>query len=93
MTRTVNPTTDLMEFSSHSPAEVCRRLRHASVLVSAAELPSRQREAVLRRARGSLAGTMAKLDRLIAEVSAAPDGAMDDQLTERHRTARIEPLP
>lgn len=93
MTRTVNASADSLEFSGHSPAEVCRRLRHASVLISAAELATSQREAVLRRARGSLAGTMARLDRLIAEVSASPDAAMDDQLTERHQTARIDPLP
>ncbi len=93
MTRTVKASEDTIDLSGHSPAEVCRRLRHAAVLISAAELPTEQREAMLRRARGSLAGTMAKLDRLIAEVSAAPASGMEDQLTERHETARITPLP
>jgi len=92
MTRTVT-SPDPIEFSGHSPAEVCRRLRHAAVLISAAELPTDQREAMLRRARGSLAGTIAKLDRLIAELSATPSVTMDDQLTERHQPARIEPVP
>jgi hypothetical protein len=87
-TRDVDPA----EPSGFAPAELQRRLRHAAVLIGAAELPTQQREQILRRARGHLGGTLHKLDRLIAEVSGAPV-PMDEQLTERHEPARIEPSP
>ena len=83
---------DPAELTGFAPAEIRRRLRSASVLIGAAELPTRQREEILRRARGHLGGTLRKLDRLIAEVCGAPV-AFDEQLTERHEPARIEPFP
>lgn len=87
-TRDVNPA----ELSGFAPAELRRRLRHACVLLGAAELPTAQREQILRRARGHLGGTLHKLDRLIAEVIGSPV-PMHEQLTERHEPARIEPVP
>lgn len=83
---------DTLDLSGFSPAELRRRLRHVCVLIGAAELPTDQREQILRRARGHLGGTLQKLDRLIAEVGSAPK-PLDEQLTERHETARIEPSP
>ncbi len=91
MSAPVNPST-VDPFSGHTPAEVCRRLRHASVLISSADHPGGQREAVLLRARNLLSGTLRKLDQLIAEVSAAPV-SLDEQLTERRATDRIDPFP
>lgn len=80
------------ELSGFAPAELRRRLRHACVLLGAAELPTEQREQLLRRVRGHLGGTLRKLDRLIAEVTGAllP---LDEQLTERHEAPRIERSP
>jgi hypothetical protein len=83
---------DTADLSGFAPAEIRRRLRHACVLLGAAELPTDQREQLLRRARGHLGGTVRKLDRLIAEVTGAPL-PLDEQLTERHDPARIEPSP
>ena len=83
---------DTLDLSGFAPAELRRRLRHACVLLGAAELPTEQREQILRRARGHLGGTLHKLDRLIAEISGAPL-SLDEQLTERHEPARIEPSP
>lgn len=83
---------DTVDLSGFAPAELRRRLRHACVLLGAAEVPTEQREQILRRARGHLGGTLRKLDRLIAEVGGAPV-PMDEQLTERHEPARIEPSP
>jgi hypothetical protein len=83
---------DTADLSGFAPAEIRRRLRHACVLLGAAELPTEQREQILRRARGHLGGTVHKLDRLIAEVTGAPL-SLDEQLTERHEPARIEPSP
>ena len=80
------------ELSGFAPSEIRRRLRHACVLVGAAEPATEQREQILRRARGHLAGTMHKLDRLIAELTSAPV-PLDEQLTERHDQRRIEPSP
>jgi hypothetical protein len=80
------------ELTGFAPAEMRRRLRHACVFLGAAELPTEQREQILRRARGHLGGTLRKLDRLIAEVTGAPL-SLDEQLTERHEPARIEPSP
>lgn len=75
-------------------AEVRRRLRHASVLLAAAELPADrdQQLVVLLRARGHLAGTIHKLEQLVADLRQVPE-AFDDQLTERHMSDRIEPIP
>lgn len=81
-----------VDLSGFAPAELRRRLRHACVLLGAAELPTEQREQILRRAHGHLGGTLHKLDRLIAEVMGAPV-PLDEQLTERHEPARIEPSP
>lgn len=81
---------DPAELTGFAPAELRRRLRHAAVLLGAAELPTDQREQILRRVRGHIGGTLHKLDRLIAEVSGAPV-PMDEQLTERHEPVRIEP--
>jgi hypothetical protein len=53
-----------LDLSGFAPAEIRRRLRHACVLLGAAELPTDQREQILRRARGHLGGTVRKLDRL-----------------------------
>ena len=86
---TTIPSTELTGFA---PSELRRRLRHACVLLGAAEQPTSQREQILRRVRGHLGGTMQKLDRLIADVTTAPI-PMDDQLTERHQAARIDPSP
>lgn len=83
---------DPMDLSGFSPTELRRRLRHACVLLGAAEVPTPHREQLLRRARGHIDGTLNKLDRLIAEVSCAP-APMDEQLTERHEPVRIEPSP
>jgi hypothetical protein len=83
---------DTLDLSGFAPAELRRRLRHACVLLGAAEVPTEQREQILRRARGHLGGTLHKLDRLIAEISGAPL-SLDEQLTERHEPARIEPSP
>ena len=83
---------DTVDLSGFAPAELRRRLRHACVLLGAAEVPTEQREQILRRARGHLGGTLRKLDQLIAEVGGAPV-PMDEQLTERHEAARIDPSP
>lgn len=83
---------DPFDLSGFAPAELRRRLRHACVLLGAAELPTDQREQILRRARGHLGGTLYKLDRLIAEVGGVPV-LMEEQLTERQEPARIEPSP
>lgn len=90
----MNDTSDVAaaELTGFAPAELRRRLRHACVLLGAAELPTEQRAQILRRARGHLGGTLHKLDRLIAEVTGAPL-PFDEQLTERHEPARIEPSP
>ena len=85
-------TVESFEFAGYSPAELRRRLREASVLLSAAETPTREREQVLRRACGHLRGTIRKLERLIGEVAARPD-ALDDLLTERHDATRIRHSP
>ena len=60
--------------------------------VCAAELATQQREAMLRRARHHLSGTLRRLDELITTVAATPI-PFDDQLTERHEGARIDPIP
>lgn len=80
------------ELSGFAPSEIRRRLRHACVLVGAAEPSTDQREQILRRARGHLAGTILKLDRLISEM-ASTRVPLDEQLTERHEHRRIEPSP
>lgn len=96
MTRTVAAplTLDPLEFAGHSPAELARRLRNAAMLMTSAELPTDERESILRRARGAVSGTLEKLDRLIAEVNTASQRRSTlEQLTETRETARIEPLP
>lgn len=85
-------TADTLDLSGFAPAELRRRLRHACVLLGAADVPTEQREQLLRRARGHIGGTLHKLDRLIAEVAGAPV-PMDEQLTERLEPARIDPSP
>lgn len=93
MSATVNgPAPDPIDMSGHAPPELRRRLRQASVLLGAAELPTSQREAILRRVRHHLSGTLRKLDDLIAMLAAAPV-SLDDQLTERHEGAKITPSP
>lgn len=93
MTATVNGSApDPIDMSGHAPTDLRRRLRQASVLLGAAELPTRQREAILRRVRHHLSGTLRKLDDLIATLAATPV-SLDDQLTERHESARIQPVP
>jgi hypothetical protein len=42
---------DTLDLSGFAPAELRRRLRHACVLLGAAEVPTEQREQILRRAR------------------------------------------
>jgi len=81
-----------IELTGVAPAELRRRLRHASVLLGAAELPTMQRETILRRARHHLSGTLRRLDDLIAHVAATPL-PFDEQLTERHQSASIDPIP
>ena len=83
-------TPDPLDLSIVSPADLRRRLRQVSVLLGAAERPVPQREAILRRARHHLSGTLRRLDALIAEL---PPMTLDEQLTERHEGARIEPIP
>lgn len=83
---------DTSDLSGFAPAEIRRRLRHACVLIGAAEASTEQQEQLLRRARGHLGGTLRKLDRLLTEVASAPV-PLDELLTERHETARIEPSP
>lgn len=78
-----------------STAELRRRLRHASTLLAAAQLPSlapTDRAAVLLRARGHLSGTLHKLDQLAASVHRVP-AAIEDPLTEPIDTTRIAPRP
>lgn len=58
---------------TNSPAELRRRLRSASVLLGVAENAPHDQLAVLLRARGHLAGTLVKLDRLVAEVRGVPN--------------------
>lgn len=76
-----------------SPAEIRRRLRHASVLIASAELPLDRvaLSSVLLRARNHLSGTVRRLDQLLAHVdggiveACAVDDVtdpFDDQLTE-----------
>lgn len=88
------PGPDLLDLSENTPGELRRRMRHASTLLAAAELPigAGDREAVLRRVRGHLAGTLDKLDSLIASVRNVPTAAVADPLTERHEPDRIEPF-
>lgn len=81
-----------IDLTGVAPAELRRRLRHASMLLGAAERPTIEREMILRRARHHLSGTLRHLDALIARVEAAPL-PFDDQLTERHGSARIDPIP
>ncbi len=83
---------DEPELSTHSPAELRRRLRHASVLLGAVELPSEHRLSVLLRVRGHLAGTLHKLDQLLGELRCLPD-VLDNELTERLATDRMKPIP
>ncbi len=94
MATTVIASTDTSEDCEHLTAELRRRLRHLSVLLAAAEQPSdrEQRIVVLLRARGHLAGTALKLDRLLGGLRQVPE-ALDDRLTERHTNARIKPIP
>lgn len=77
---------------THSPAELRRRLRSVSMLLGAAEQAPREQLAVLLRARGHLAGTLDKLDRLVAEVRAVPS-AVDSELTEPYPSERIRRVP
>jgi hypothetical protein len=85
---------DALAPTAHSPAEIRRRLRHASVLVASAELPLDRvaLSSVLLRARNHLSGTVRKLDQLLAHVDGGivePSAADDDQLTEPHVTSTI----
>ncbi len=91
MTEHVDRDADLA-LLSNSPAELRRRLRSVSVLLGAAEHAPREQLAVLLRARGHLAGTLDKLDRLVAEVRGVPD-AVDAELTEPFPRERIPTVP
>ena len=91
MTEPVDRDADLV-LLANSPAELRRRLRSVSVLLGAAEHAPREQLAVLLRARGHLAGTLDKLDRLVAEVRAVPD-ALDGELTEPFPRERIPGVP
>ncbi|MBE7451461.1 MAG: hypothetical protein HS111_21950 [Kofleriaceae bacterium] len=92
MTEHVDPDVDDLAFFTHSPAELRRRLRSVSVLLGAAEHAPRDQLSVLLRARGHLAGTLDKLDRLVAEVRSVPDH-IDSELTEPYPSERIAGLP
>lgn len=81
-----------IELTGVAPAELRRRLRHASVLLGAAEMTTIEQVMILRRARHHLSGTLRRLDDLIARVEAAPL-PFDEQLTERHQSASIDPIP
>lgn len=91
MTEHVDCDADLA-LCTHSPAELRRRLRSVSVLLGAAEHAPREQLAVLLRARGHLAGTLDKLDRLVAEMRNVPD-AVDGELTEPFPRDRIPGVP
>jgi hypothetical protein len=86
------PTDDDLDLSAESTALLRRRLRHASVLLAAAEPPGKDRLGVLVRARGHLAATLRSLDRLVAEVRGVPV-PVEEELTERIRTDRIPRIP
>lgn len=91
MTEHVDLDADL-PLCTNSPAELRRRLRSVSMLLGAAEQTPRDQLAVLLRARGHLAGTLHKLDRLVAELRSTPS-ALDTELTEPHRKDRIPRVP
>jgi hypothetical protein len=91
MTHHVNGDADL-DLCTNSPAELRRRLRSVSMLLGAVEQTPCDQLAVLLRARGHLAGTLHKLDRLVAEVRNVP-GHVDSELTEPYATERIPRVP